>query len=67
MCSRVVISGAVGGSGNPSWNAKRLVIFKGHLDYKSQMLHLQTHVLLIGSLLGTTSSSLPLFSHSLHF
>ncbi len=32
MCSRVVISGVVGGSGNPSWNTKRLVICKGHSD-----------------------------------
>ncbi len=28
MCSRVVISGVVGGSRNPSWNTKRLVISK---------------------------------------
>ncbi len=26
VCSRVVISGVVGGSGNPSWNTKGLVI-----------------------------------------
>ena len=26
MCSRVVISGVVGGSGNPSWNTNGLVI-----------------------------------------
>ncbi len=32
MCSRVVISGVVGGSGNPSWNSKGLVICKGHSD-----------------------------------
>ncbi len=26
VCSRVVISGVVGGSGNPSWNTNGLVI-----------------------------------------
>ncbi len=32
VCSRVVISGVVGGSGNPSWNTKRLVICRSHSD-----------------------------------
>ncbi len=45
------------------------VKFNFEVQHKTdiQLHFLQTHVLLIGSLLGTTSSSLPLFSHSLHF
>ncbi len=34
VCSRVVISGVVGGSGNPSWNTKGLVIFRGHKQFE---------------------------------
>ncbi len=33
VCSRVVISGVVGGGGNPSWNTKWLIICRGHNDY----------------------------------